>query len=85
MVDIRGTTSNRDGIGTKVRLVTESGPEQHAMVTTGASYLSSNDKRVHFGIGSNRTIKLLELTWPSGKIQKLENVDADRILSVREP
>jgi hypothetical protein len=85
IVDTRGTSSNRDGIGTKIRLVTESGPEQNAMVTTGASYLSSSDKRVHFGIGSIRTIKLLELTWPSGKVQKIENVEADRILSVREP
>jgi hypothetical protein len=84
-VDTVGTTSNRDGIGTQIRVATESGPEQYAMVTTGASYLSSSDKRVHFGIGSNREVKVLELTWPSGKVQKLENVPADRILTVREP
>ncbi|HYM11042.1 MAG TPA: ASPIC/UnbV domain-containing protein, partial [Bryobacterales bacterium] len=84
-VDTYGTSSNRDGIGARLRLVTESGPEQYAMVTTGGSYLSSNDKRVHFGLGSARRVKLLELTWPSGKVQRLENVEGDRILSVREP
>jgi hypothetical protein len=84
-VDTIGKSSNRDGIGTRLRLVTASGSEQYAMVTTGASYLSSNDKRVHFGLGHDQQVKLLELTWPSGKIQRLENVEADRILTVREP
>jgi enediyne biosynthesis protein E4 len=85
MVDTIGTTSNRDGIGTRIRAVLSSGQEQYAMVSTAGSYLSSNDKRVHFGLGSNKVVKLLELTWPSGKVQKLENVQADRILKVREP
>ena len=84
-VDTRGTVSNRDGIATRIRLVTESGLEQYAMVTTGGSYLSSNDKRVHFGLGRDRRARLLELTWPSGKVQKLENVAGDRILTVTEP
>ena len=84
-VDTRGTSSNRDGIGTQIRVVTASGPEQYAMVTTGSSYLSSNDKRVHFGLGRNLEVKLLELKWPSGKVQKIENVRADQILKVSEP
>lgn len=85
IVDTRGTSSNRDGIGARIRLVTASGPDQYAMVTTGGSYISSNDKRVHFGLGANRTAKLLEITWPSGKVQKLENVAADRIITITEP
>jgi hypothetical protein len=80
-----GTTSNRDGTGTRIRIVTDSGPEQYAMVTAGSSYLSSSDKRVHFGLGRNREVKLLELRWPDGKIQRLGHVSADRILQVREP
>ena len=84
-VDTRGTSSNRDGIGTQIRVVTASGPEQYAIVTTGSSYLSSNDKRVHFGLGRNIEVKLLELKWPSGKVQKIENVRADQILKVSEP
>src|SRR5258708_7275749 len=85
LIDTIGTLSNRDGIGAHLRLVEESGAQQYAMVTTGSSYLSSNDKRVHFGLGNSSRIKLLEITWPSGKIQKLENLSADRILKVEEP
>jgi hypothetical protein len=84
-VNTVGTVSNRDGIGTRARVVTETGPDQYAMVTTGSGYLSSNDKRVHFGLGLNRAVKLLELTWPGGKVQRLMNIPADRIMTVREP
>ncbi len=83
-VDTIGTKSNRDGIGTWIRLDTPTGPSQYAMVSTGSSYLSSNDKRVHFGLGSNRSASL-ELHWPSGAVQRVSNVAADRILTVREP
>jgi hypothetical protein len=85
LIDTIGTHSNRDGIGAQLRLVEESGAEQYAVVTTGSSYLSSNDKRVSFGLGRGKQAKLLEITWPSGKTQKLENVAADQILKVREP
>lgn len=84
-VDPEGGRSNRDGIGTRIRVVSASGQEQYAMVTTGGSYLSSSDKRVHFGLGRDRLVKLLELTWPSGTVQKMENVAVDRVLRVREP
>ncbi len=81
----KGGGSNRDGIGTTIRVTVANGAPQVAMVTTGASYLSSNDKRVHFGLGANREAKVVELTWPGGKVQRLENVAGDRILQVREP
>jgi hypothetical protein len=55
------------------------------MVTTAGSYQSSSDKRVHFGLGRETRIELLELTWPSGIVQKLENPTADQILNVSEP
>jgi hypothetical protein len=84
-IDTAGTTSNRDGIGTAIRLVTASGAMQYAMVTTAASYLSASDKRVHFGLGRDRAVKLIELKWPSGKVQRLTNVAADRVVKVREP
>jgi hypothetical protein len=58
---------------------------QYAMVTTAASYLSASDKRVHFGLGRDRAVKLIELKWPSGKVQRLTNVAADRVVKVREP
>jgi hypothetical protein len=84
-IDTRGTSSNRDGTGTSIRVVTETGPAQYAMVSAGSSYLSSSDRRAHFGLGTNREAKLVELRWPSGRIQRLEHVSADRILHVREP
>ncbi len=79
-----GTASNRDGIGARIRLVGESGAQQFAMVSTASSYLSANDKRAHFGLGKDKTARLIEITWPSGRVQKLENVKADQILSVTE-
>ena len=84
LVETAGTRSSRDGIGAKIRVVTASGLSLHAMVSPAGSYLSSNDKRMHFGLGQDRTARLLEITWPSGQVQKLENVQADQILKIRE-
>jgi hypothetical protein len=55
------------------------------MVTTAGSYLSASDKRVHFGLGADRAVRLLAVTWPSGAVQRLEAVAADQILTVHEP
>jgi enediyne biosynthesis protein E4 len=85
LVNTIGTVSNRDGIGAKLRLVSASGTEQYGLVTTAGSYQSASDKRVHFGLGPDRTAKLLEIIWPSGIVQTLENVAADRIIDVNEP
>ncbi len=85
MINTVGTTSNRDGIGAGVRIVTSSGREQFGFVSTASSYLSASDKRVHFGLGSDKMLKLVEIRWPSGIVQKLENVAANQILTVREP
>ena len=49
------------------------------------SYLSASDNRVHFGLGEGKTVRLLELAWPSGIVQRLEKVTADQVLRVREP
>jgi enediyne biosynthesis protein E4 len=84
-IETIGVSSNRDGIGTRIRVVTADGLQQFAMVTTGGSYLSSSDKRAHFGLGREPAAALVELTWPSGKQQRLQNVKADRILKVIEP
>jgi hypothetical protein len=80
-----GTRSNRDGIGAQVQIVAEDGSEQSAMISTSASYLSASDKRVHFGLGANRVVKQLTITWPSGVIQRLQNERCDQFLQVREP
>jgi len=80
-----GRASNRDGIGALVRLVTDDGTEQRTYITRSGSYLSSNDGRAHFGLGIAKSVKLLEIVWPSGTIQKLEQVKVDQILTVEEP
>jgi hypothetical protein len=85
LVNLIGSASNRDGIGAKLRLVTEDGAERFSFVSTAGSYLSASDKRAHFGLGSSKKIKLLEITWPSGKVQRLDSIMADQSLTVREP
>jgi hypothetical protein len=79
-----GHKSNRDAIGAEVKLVTPQGV-QFATVTTAASYLSSSDKRVHFGLGSHSMATRIEISWPSGVHQILQNVKSDQILRVDEP
>jgi len=79
-----GVKSNRDGIGTRIKLTAGSGLVQYNHVTTAGSYASSNDLRVHFGLGSETEIKKNESKWPSGTVQVLHNVKADQILTVTE-
>jgi enediyne biosynthesis protein E4 len=79
-----GHRSNRDGIGAEVKLVTASGP-QWVTATTASSYLSSSDKRVHFGLGAESSAQSIEIRWPSGIVQTLKDVRGDQILQVDEP
>ena len=76
---LRGTRGNRDGIGASVFV---NGQRQEA--GPAGSYLSSNDRRVHFGLGNAATAKV-EIRWPSGRTQRLEGVAANQILTVVEP
>jgi enediyne biosynthesis protein E4 len=78
-----GTKSNRSGIGARVRCVTGN----HAQideVRSGGSYLSQNDLRIHFGLGSAKTVDLLEIQWPSGMADSFRKLAADRFIEVRE-
>ena len=79
-----GHKSNRDAIGAEIKLVTSKGA-QYATVSTAGSYLSSSDKRVYFGLGTESIAQNVEIRWPSGIVQKLENVRDDQILQVDEP
>jgi hypothetical protein len=83
LVKLVGHKSNRDAIGAEVKLVTAKGP-QFATVSTAGSYLSSSDKRVHFGLGSESAAQSIEIRWPSGITQTLKNIHADQILTVDE-
>jgi enediyne biosynthesis protein E4 len=78
-----GVKSNRDGLGTKVKITTSLGT-QYNQATTAVSYNSSSDKRVHFGLGSVGVVDNIELTWPSGIRQVLKHITADQILTVTE-
>jgi len=78
-----GHKSNRDAIGASVKLVTVSG-QQFATVSTASSYLSSGDKRVHFGLGKEKNVESIEIRWPSGIVQTLKSIPADQILQIDE-
>jgi hypothetical protein len=79
-----GHRSNRDGIGAEIH-VTTSGGTQMETVSTAGSYLSSNDKRAHFGLGKDATASKVEIRWPSGAVQTLTDVMGDRLVQVDEP
>jgi hypothetical protein len=84
LIETVGVKSNRDGIGTRIKITGASGLVQYNHATTAGSYASSSDPRVHFGLGVDTTIKEIELKWPSGTVQVLHNVKADQILRVTE-
>ncbi len=79
-----GHKSNRDAIGAQVKVVTALG-SQWATVTTASGYLSSSDPRVHFGLGSESIARRIEIRWPSGIQQIIENVPGDRQVTIDEP
>jgi hypothetical protein len=78
-----GHKSNRDGIGAQVEIVAGGIHQQHERVT-GSGYLSANDPRIHFGLGSAAKIDKLTITWPSGACQTIENPPIDQILTIEE-
>ena len=80
-----GTTSNRDGIGCLVKVVSPSGLSQSFTVNTAVGYLSASDKRLLVGLGSDATAKLVEIRWPSGVVQRFEEVAARQTLTATEP
>jgi enediyne biosynthesis protein E4 len=79
-----GTVSNRDGIGCQVTVVS-AGLRQHFTVNTAAGYLSASDKRLLVGLGGDSVAKQIEIRWPSGIVQKFENVKAGQTLAATEP
>jgi hypothetical protein len=85
LVEAVGHRSNRDGIGAAMKLTTGSGRTLHNHVTTSVGFMSSSDKRVHFGLGAETKIASLEIKWPSGIVQTVKDVPADRVLRINEP
>src|SRR4029077_6146316 len=78
-----GTKSNRAAIGARVT-IRAAGVKQFSEVHGGASYLSQNDLRLHFGLGAATKMDTVEVRWPTGKVETLENVAADAIYTIVE-
>jgi enediyne biosynthesis protein E4 len=78
-----GTKSNRDGIG--ARITVKAGSRTFVdEVRSGASYASSSDIRVHFGLGTTAKIDWVQVRWPSGRVEQFENLPADTIQTLKE-
>ncbi|HBE40918.1 MAG TPA: CRTAC1 family protein [Bacteroidales bacterium] len=84
IIKLTGKISNRDGIGSKIML-TSGGKTQTAVKKSTTGYLSQNDPRIHFGLAKNIMVEKIEIKWPSGKVQIIENIEANQILEITEP
>ena len=83
-IKLAGTLSNRDGQGAVIK-VNGGSLTQWGYASTTGSYLSAHDPRVHFGLGAGQTVARIEIHWPSGIHQVLENVKSNQFLTVTEP
>lgn len=83
LLNLVGTKSNRDAIGARVTVIAQS-LKQMQEVRSGGSYLSQNDLRLHFGLGGHSKIDTIEINWPSGEKQTLQNLAANRIYTIVE-
>lgn len=82
-IDLEGTVSNRDGIGARV-FVTAGGVTQLREQSGGIHKWAQNHQRIHFGLADNTQVDLLEIHWPSGIVQTLENIGANQLITVLE-
>jgi len=85
MLSLAGHKSARDAIGAKVKLTTSSGRVLYNHVAVSVGFMSSSDKRVHFGLGPETRINSVEIRWPSGIQQTLKSLAVDQFLTVDEP
>ena len=82
-VHLIGTKSNRDGLGSVLKLTSE-GFTQVKQAKGGMSYMAANDPRIHFGLGKRKDIDSLQVTWPSGQVDKLSKVPVNQIIAIEE-
>ncbi len=83
-IDLRGTVSNRYGVGATVRVESALGVQVEQLVLA-RGYMSSSEPMLHFGFGSDTLIKKMVVTWPSGHVQTFENLDVDKRYTITEP
>jgi len=82
-VKLVGMKSNRDGIGSVVR-VTRAEGTQMQMLRSGSSYLSASELVLTFGVGQQNKVDSVEIRWPSGQVEKLSNVNVGQTVTVTE-
>lgn len=83
-IALEGRKSNRAGVGARIKIVTKAGT-QYDHVSSASGYASSSARPVHFGLGPDQTVESIEIRWPSGIVQQLKSLAADRVVKVREP
>ena len=83
-VKLRGTISNRDAFGTKLKL-TSGDTTQIREHVSGEGYFSSNAQEVHFGLGDAEAIDSLTITWPSGTVEEIKNIKPNQTITRVEP
>jgi len=84
MFDLRGRRSNRNAIGASVKVTTGSGRALFNHVSPSVGFMSSSDRRVHFGLAAETKIDHVEIRWPSGTVQRIDHPAVDQILKVEE-
>jgi len=84
-LELIGHRSNRDAIGAKVKVTTESGRVLYNHVSVSVGFMSSSTKRVHFGLGWDKSAREIEIRWPLGEVQRLNGIAGDQFLKVEEP
>lgn len=84
-IALRGTRSNRDGIGARIQVISKTVGAQYNHMTSSVCYASSSYGPVHFGLGPDAKAQSVEVHWPSGEVQRLTDVAADQVLKVTEP
>ncbi|HKV41813.1 MAG TPA: ASPIC/UnbV domain-containing protein, partial [Blastocatellia bacterium] len=82
--DLEGTASNRSAIGAEVRLFW-AGQQQVQEVSGGSGFCAQNQRRIHFGLGKAARVDRVEIRWPSGKTQTIEDPDIGKVHKVKEP
>ena len=83
-LDLVGRRGNRDAVGARVKLTTASGRTLYGHVSVSMGFMSSSDRRLPFGLGGDGRIASVEITWPDGSKQVLEDVGVDRVLRVEQ-
>lgn len=83
MLNLIGEASNRDGVGAQIS-ISYSDKKQYAQKESSSGYISTNDHRLHFGLGDAAKVDSIEIIWPSGIVQQLKNIEANQIIDIKE-